>query len=93
MYIGRKSRVDYNEKGYPCPCCGFLTRSELDYGTFEICPICRWEDDDVQFNNPNFRGGANRESLNEARENYKRIGAKSERFIKQVRGPLPDEIP
>ena len=50
-------------KGYPCPCCGFLTRSENIHGTFEICPICNWEDDDVQFNNSNFTGGANQESL------------------------------
>lgn len=26
-----------------CPCCGFLTLDER--GTFEICPVCFWEDD------------------------------------------------
>ena len=60
---------------------------------FEICPVCNWEDDDVQFNNPDFRGGANKESLNEARENYKKFGAASKKYIKEVRSPLPDEIP
>lgn len=81
------------EKGYSCPCCGFLTRSEPDSGTFEICPICNWEDDDVQFKDPNYRGGANMQSLNESKENYKKIGAAAERFIKKVRAPLPDEMP
>ncbi|HEY4831821.1 MAG TPA: CPCC family cysteine-rich protein [Waddliaceae bacterium] len=81
------------EKGYPCPCCGFLTLSENTHETFEICPVCNWEDDDVQFNNPDFRGGANEASLNEARENYKKFGAASKKYIKEVRNPLPDEIP
>jgi hypothetical protein len=85
-------KVD-NEKCYPCPCCCFLTRSEPDYGTFEICPVCNWEDDCVQSNDPNFKGGANQESLNEARENYKKFGASAKRYIKEVRAPLPDEMP
>lgn len=35
------------EKGYPCPCCGFLTLSEATHETFEICSVCNWEDDDI----------------------------------------------
>ena len=81
------------KKGYPCPCCGFLTRSEQTYGTFEICPICNWEDDDIQYNNPNLKGGANQESLLDARRNFKKFGAVSIKYIKEVRSPLPDEIP
>ena len=34
---------------YACPCCGFLTLDEAPPGTFAICPVCFWEDDDVQF--------------------------------------------
>jgi hypothetical protein len=69
-----------------------LTLSEETHETFEICPVFNWEDDNVQFNNPAFRGGANQESLNEARENYKNFGASSQKYIKEVRAPLPDEI-
>jgi len=29
---------------YPCPCCGYLVFTEPP-GSFEICPICFWEDD------------------------------------------------
>jgi len=42
---------------YSCPCCGYLTRSKLLTGTFEICPICYWEDDNVQFEDPDYKGG------------------------------------
>lgn len=82
-----------NQKGYPCPCCGFLTLSEAGHGSFEICPVCGWEDDDAQYNNPNLSGGANRESLNQARQNYNQFGISSKDSVDLVRSPLPDEIP
>jgi hypothetical protein len=49
----------------PCPSCGFLTVGEPCYGTYGICPLCDWEDDQVQLANPLTGGGANRESLRE----------------------------
>ncbi|HEY3914774.1 MAG TPA: CPCC family cysteine-rich protein [Verrucomicrobiae bacterium] len=48
-----------------CPCCGFRTIGDKFYGTYEICPVCGWEDDAVQLANPCSGGGANRESLHE----------------------------
>lgn len=77
---------------FPCPCCGYLTMGEEPPGTFEICPVCFWEDDNVQFEDPNYVGGANSVSLNQARENFKLFGAVSKEFVKQVRKPLPQEI-
>lgn len=81
------------KNGYPCPCCGFLTLSDDTHFSFEICPVCNWEDDDIQFYNPDFRGGANSQSLNEARINFKKIGASNIKYSKTVRAPLPSEIP
>lgn len=52
---------------HPCPCCGFRTLAEEERGSFDICPVCTWEDDLVQYHDPDYRGGANGESLNEAR--------------------------
>ena len=59
---------EQNENLVPCPCCGVGFVSEGH--EFDICEECGWEDDDYQFNHPDYRGGANRISLNEARQNY-----------------------
>ncbi len=59
---------DNEVKGkYPCPCCGCHTLSEAE-ASYEICPVCGWEDDLVQKEDPDFAGGANESSLNEAKE-------------------------
>lgn|GEM_PF-1000483 len=46
-----------------CPACGYQTLSESFYGSYEICAVCGWEDDGVQFASPASGGGANGESL------------------------------
>ena len=53
---------------YKCPCCGQKTLDSEHM--FDICSICGWEDDNVQFSNPDLRGGANFFSLNEYRKAY-----------------------
>lgn len=77
-------------KKYHCPCCKHRTLDD-EPGTFDICPVCYWEDDGIQRDKPNYRGGANDISLNEARENYKKIGAISSEYCDIVRPPLEDE--
>jgi hypothetical protein len=47
---------------YPCPACGFLVFGAPP-GTYDICPVCGWEDDHVQLAHPALRGGANKQSL------------------------------
>ena len=42
---------------YKCPCCGFYTLKDKADNTFQICPVCYWEDDGVQFHDPNYQGG------------------------------------
>ena len=59
---------------YKCPCCGNKTLDEKPTGTYDICDICWWEDDPVQFRDHNFSGGANVVSLNQARKNFKKYG-------------------
>ncbi len=61
-------------------------------GSFEICPVCSWEDDDVQFDNPTYKGGANVESLEEAKNNFKSIGASSVRHLNEVRRPYENDF-
>jgi hypothetical protein len=59
---------------FACPCCGFLTLMEQPPGTFEVCPVCYWEDDPVQYADPVYRGGANQVNLSEARKNFAVFG-------------------
>jgi hypothetical protein len=47
---------------FACPCCGYLTLDEEPPGTYEICVVCDWEDDAVQFDCPDFQRGANDEA-------------------------------
>ena len=38
--------------------------------SYEICDVCEWEDDPVQNEDPNYEGGANTLSLNQARKEW-----------------------
>ncbi len=70
---------------FPCPCCGYYTLPGEASGTWEICPACSWEDDPVQLHDPSYQGGANRMSLEQARQAIK---DGTSRFW---RAPLPEE--
>ena len=51
------------DHGKSCACCSLPS---LPAGSiFEICPLCGWQDDVVQNDDPDFVGGANALSLNE----------------------------
>jgi len=76
---------------YPCLCCGYLTMVEPP-GSFDICPICFWEDDYVQAKNPYYRGGANSESLIEAQVNFQTFGASNKGLVPHVRKPTPADV-
>jgi len=78
-------------KSFACPCCGFKTFSEKPNGSFEICPVCFWEDDPIQLADLNNSGGANRVSLLEGQRNFLKFGACEERFLINVRLPLITE--
>ncbi len=74
---------------YPCPCCGYMSFAE-PLGSYDICPICFWEDDDVQLQFP-FTGGANI-PLVAAQANFARLGVKEERVKAHVRPPMPGDV-
>jgi hypothetical protein len=81
------------EGPHACPCCGFLTLSERS--SYEICPVCFWEDDGQDEHDADVvRGGPNRKlSLTIARENYRSFGASDTRRRQFVRPPLAREYP
>lgn len=54
---------------HKCPVCG---KYEFDeYDSYDICPVCGWEDDAYQIENPDDDCGANNVCLNKAIEMYK----------------------
>ena len=76
--------MDPATKKYYCLCCGYATlEEEAGSGSYEICQVCDWEDDNVQAKDPDFSGGANEPSLNEAKKNFKEIGASDEKAAKR----------
>lgn len=72
---------------YTCPCCGYKTLDEEPPDTYNICPICFWEDDGVQFKDPDFAGGANKVSLREGQKNFLIFGACEKEMVSYVRKP------
>ncbi len=68
---GQLLAIPANPVLHPCPCCGFHTLAEAERGSSEICRACGWEDDAAQFDDPDYRNGANAESLNEARAAFR----------------------
>ncbi len=79
-------------EGFRCPCCMYRTLTEEPPGSHEICAVCGWQDDYVQFNDPDRPGGANKVSLNAARANYAKYGASDELSANFVRKPRPEEM-
>ena len=78
-------------KKYKCPCCGYYTFDKKDR-TYDICPVCFWEDDPEQYANPLMANGANHVYLATARVNYKHFAACDPEMKKYVRGAKKDEL-
>jgi hypothetical protein len=76
---------------YTCPCCGYIVFSEAP-GSYDVCHVCFWEDDDVQLADPWFPGGANKPNLIESQKHYKKYGAMGKEFVKNVKGPQKKDM-
>lgn len=68
---------------FSCPCCGFRALSE-EPGSYDVCRVCGWEDDPLQYEQPFLEGGANEPSLHDARQNYLEFGAAEARVLRPV---------
>lgn len=75
---------------FACACCGHLTQTE-PHGSFEICPVCLWQDDGVQLRDFADVDGPNRVGLVQAQANYASTGASETRFLELVRAPMENE--
>ena len=57
---------------HSCACCG-----KCYVNFYDICDICGWQDDILQNKKPDYKGGANQMSLNEAKAAF----SKGEKII------------
>ncbi len=70
---------------FTCPCCGFKTLKEKPPGTFEICRVCGWEDDNLQFADPDYSAGANNGlSLREWQKGFYEVKAEAKLLFKNL---------
>lgn len=76
---------------FACPCCGYKTFDSKPDGSYNICPVCFWEDDPIQLNNPDYEGGANPMSLRQAQKNFLDFGACDRNMLQNVRQHAKDE--
>jgi len=70
----KKNQIKLSDgiKKFTCPCCGFPTLNER--GGYEICVLCKWEDDYQDDKDANeVLGGPNGKlSLTQARKNFQK---------------------
>ena len=68
-----KYKNGINYPPYKCKVCGM---GDIKH-SYDICPYCGWEDDDIQNEEPDYMGGANEMSLNQ----YKKFWAENKEDI------------
>ncbi|MEM8710349.1 MAG: CPCC family cysteine-rich protein [Planctomycetota bacterium] len=68
-----------------CPCCDFYSLQER--GSFEICPVCYWEDDGQDLDRLDEVSGPNHITLRAARLNFERLGAADAAAVSLVATP------
>ena len=75
---------------YTCPCCGYKTFTGKP-GSYEICPICFWEDDLSQLRFVK-ETGANKINLVDAQKNYEKYGVSKLTRLNEVRKDMNNFI-
>ena len=78
------------KKGY-CPCCGYKTFEPGKYNTYNICPICSWEDESLIKTVVEEGGGANNVSLVQAQKNFKDLQSAEKQTQEFTREAQEDE--
>ena len=65
-----------------CPCCDYFTLGKRE--EYEICPICFWEDDGVNFDKLDDYSSPNHKTLRQGREDFIKYGACDSTMVKNV---------
>jgi hypothetical protein len=73
---------------FPCPCCGYVVFAEPP-GSYNVCPVCDWEDDALQLEfATSLAGGANPSTLLDAQRDFATRAARLARKRPDARYPL-----
>lgn len=75
MIVADHDEAGEGDDASACPCCSVAGVFALPRGSYEICPICGWQDDPIQAVDPAYEAGANGVSLAQARANFRVFGA------------------
>lgn len=90
---GPVSKPALSPQRYACPCCGYLTLPSPPPGTYAHCEVCWWEDDPIQFADPDYEGGDNAPSLRQARAYFAELAVSDPQLKGTERPPRPEEMP
>lgn len=69
--------MEYEEYPHTCVCCNEGIIEDIH----DICLVCGWEDDEVQNNDIEFAGGANKDSLIEHRMKFLKLRDKKKNYM------------
>jgi hypothetical protein len=53
--LDENGMIDSTKGLYPCPVCETPNKF-FDIGCYDICDVCGWQDDDLQYDDPNETG-------------------------------------
>ena len=70
------------EGRHQCPCCDYFTLESR--GSYEVCPVCYWEDDGTDLSELDRESRSNHRTLREARASFERVGAADEAAVPLV---------
>ncbi len=70
-----------------CRCCGSFTLNGKAPGTYEVCPVCGWEDNPIGA----YWDRSNDVTLREAQRNFIEFGACEKAWLDEVRAPTEAE--
>ncbi|MEZ6004896.1 MAG: CPCC family cysteine-rich protein [Planctomycetota bacterium] len=73
------------DRPHQCPCCDFFSLAARF--SYEICPVCYWEDDGQDLDRAHEVSGPNHITLAQARRNFENMGASDPSAVRLVVAP------